>query len=67
MNLKIITTNAAGKTTAQECSFRPDAEGIENQVVNLYPEISLQTLEGFGGAITDAAGFIYSLMNDSQK
>jgi len=41
--------------------------GVENQVVNLYPEIKSDTLEGFGGAITDSAAYVYSLMNQRQK
>ena len=44
-----------------------DIRGIESQVVNIYPELSYETFEGFGGAVTEAAGYIYSLMNDEQK
>ena len=55
------------KTEEGESMFRPDTEGVENQVVNLYPEVSFQIFEGFGGAITDASGYVYSLMNDAQK
>lgn len=39
----------------------------ENKVINLYPEITYQTFEGFGGAITEAAGTTYNLMDQSQK
>ena len=39
----------------------------ENKVINLYPEVTYQTFEGFGGAITEAAGTTYNLMNESQK
>lgn len=39
----------------------------ENKVVNLYPEITYHTFEGFGGAITDSAAYVYSLMDDRQK
>lgn len=39
----------------------------ENKVINLFPEITYQTFEGFGGAITDAAGYVYAQMNPSQK
>lgn len=42
-------------------------EGGENQLVNLYPEIEYQEMEGFGGAITDAVGHVYSLMDEAQK
>lgn len=41
--------------------------GEENFVVNVYPEIEYQTFEGFGGALTDAAGATYALMSDKQK
>lgn len=46
--------------------FQSD-EGGENQLVNLYPEIEYQKMEGFGGAITDAVGNVYSLMDEEQK
>lgn len=39
----------------------------ENHVVNLHPEIEYQTWEGFGGAITEAAAYNYSLLDDTQK
>ena len=39
----------------------------ENHVVNLHPEIVYQTWEGFGGAMTEAAAYNYSLMDDAQK
>ncbi len=41
--------------------------GEENNVINLYPEVKYQTFLGFGGAITDSAGYVYSLMEDEQK
>ena len=50
----------------QTAAFTPDL-GTENRVVNLYPEATAQTLEGFGGAITDAAGYVYSLLSPAQK
>lgn len=70
MKLTWIATTAIGSSweTAQgEALFQPDVNGVENQVVNLYPEVTYQTFEGFGGAITDAAGYVYSLMNEEQK
>lgn len=39
----------------------------ENRVVNLYPEISDQTFEGFGGALTEAAASTYAQMSPGQK
>ena len=39
----------------------------ENMVINLYPEITDQIFEGFGGAMTEAAASTYALMSDTQK
>ena len=36
-------------------------------MLNLHPEISREAFEGFGGAVTDAAAYVYSLMNEEQK
>ena len=50
---------------SQSVLFRPGES--ENRVVNLYPEAEYQTFEGFGGAITEAAGYVYAQMNDEEK
>jgi glucosylceramidase len=42
--------------------FKPD-QGEENQLLNLYPQVRYQSFEGFGGALTESAGYVYSLMN----
>ena len=39
-----------------------DDNGLENQLINIYPQMKYQTIKGFGGALTDSAGYIYSLM-----
>ncbi len=70
MKLNWTATAAVGgswETTQGETIFLPDTEEVETQVVNLYPELTFQTFEGFGGAITDAAGYVYSLMSAEQK
>ena len=33
---------------------------FESQIINIYPEITYQKMIGFGGAITEAAGFAFS-------
>ena len=69
MELELFTTYGRGSWQEkfhQTVAFRPDP-GIENKVVNLYPEMVYEKLEGFGGAITDAAAYVYSLMNEQQK
>ena len=67
MKLELITTNIAGKNCSSVVPFQEDTQEVELQVVNLYPEITFQTLEGFGAAITDASGYVYSLMNGEQR
>lgn len=68
MKLELFTTfgTAWDETFHQTVSFSPDP-GEENKVVNLYPELTYQTLEGFGGAITDSAGYVYSQMDEKSR
>ena len=40
---------------------------FEARVINIYPELEQQTILGFGGAFTEAAGYNYSKMSDAQK
>ncbi len=51
----------------QTVQMHDDVDEVETQVVNLYPELTYETFEGFGGAVTEAAGYVYSLMNEEQK
>lgn len=51
----------------QTIDMTEDIREVENQVINLYPEITYEKFEGFGGAITEAAAYIYSLMNEEEK
>lgn len=44
-----------------------DVDEVENEVVNLYPQFRYQAFQGFGGAVTDSAGYVYSLLNSEQK
>lgn len=46
--------------------FEPD-QGEENQLLNLYPQVKYQSFEGFGGALTESAGYIYSLMHEAHQ
>jgi glucosylceramidase len=69
MNLEIISTTYKNGIKAQEMlttEFKAVDE-VENQVLNLYPQFRYQTFQGFGGALTESAAYIYSLMNREQK
>ncbi|WP_312644777.1 glycoside hydrolase family 30 beta sandwich domain-containing protein [Hydrogenoanaerobacterium sp.] len=69
MNLEFVTTTFAEnvkRETTTVLEMVPDL-GEENQLINLYPEVRYQAFEGFGGALTDAAGYVYAQMNQQQK
>jgi len=69
MELELFTTpgNAEYQSPKRRKFIFSQDPGVENQVVNLYPEIKSDVLEGFGGAITDSAAYVYSLMNKHQR
>lgn len=43
------------------------SEKIENNVINIYPNITFQTFLGFGGAFTESSGFAYSQLPQNKK
>lgn len=54
------------KHTEQEFTFAADKER-ENELLNLFPEIEYQRFDGFGGAVTDSAGYVYGQMGEADK
>ena len=69
MNLKLVTTtyqNNQKERVEQNLEFVHDIER-ENELINLYPQLTYQEIEGFGGAITDSAGYVFSFLNEEQK
>lgn len=44
-----------------------EASLLESGVINLYPDLTYQEIEGFGGAITDTVGYLYSTLNEEEK
>lgn len=68
--MEIRITESWGKErlqTQDNTILFTEDDGTENAVVNLYPEMTYRTTEGFGGALTDAAGYVFSRMNEKQK
>ena len=69
MKLKYIGTSYKKNEKCREereVEFKPDS-GEENYLLNLYPSVTYQNFEGFGGALTESAGYIYGQMNEKQK
>lgn len=66
LKLNAIYGNGGWDETLQQTLLLTPGE-TENRVINLYPEITYQSFTGFGGAITEAAAYNYSLLDDAQK
>lgn len=45
----------------------PEEKGAAMNVVNLYPDIEYQTFHGFGGAVTEAAGYSFSKLKKKEQ
>ena len=44
-----------------------EARAVEMQVVNVYPQATYQTIVGFGGAMTEAAGFALAQLSEEDR
>ena len=69
MQLRYITTTYEDNKkaiTEENIEFCPD-KGRENELINLYPQVTYQSFEGFGGAITDSAAYVFSLMDEKAQ
>ena len=47
--------------------FKESMEGKENNIVIVYPEIEYQEITGFGGAITESSGYVFSKFPEDVK
>lgn len=69
MKIKLITTTYQEdiqNTYESSKEFSID-RNVEMKVVNIYPKMEYQTFDGFGGAITEAAGYTFSLMSEEKQ
>ena len=60
---KIVETVSEPAVTCEADEPRP----VEMQVLNLYPQVIYQKVEGFGGAMTEAAGYALSKLSDADR
>lgn len=70
MEITKIETNYKRKLFFSKSKINPKkySDKIENQVINIYPEITYQTILGFGGAFTESTGYsIKQLPLDKQN
>lgn len=65
--VRLITSNPAQDLFWKETDLPNEAQEDCMHVINLIPELTGQEIEGFGGAITDAAVISYASLSDSAK
>ena len=68
--MQVITTTFQNRKVCKECShshFIPDVENRERSILNIYPKEKFQTILGFGGAITDAAAYVYDSLSPNLR
>lgn len=59
MDARLVTTTWEQEQLKQKtmsCHFEEDLENQELNLINLYPQMKYQEIQGFGGAITEAVG-----------
>ena len=60
-------TDRGKQVTVEQAALAPCPIHLENDLINLRPGFPDQTWEGFGGAITDSAGYVYAQMDKAQR
>ncbi|XEC94235.1 hypothetical protein AB6A23_23425 [Paenibacillus tarimensis] len=54
-------------TEVATLTFVPDANGRENQLINVYDDVQYQVIEGFGGALTEASAVTIARMSEEKQ
>lgn len=69
MEITKIETNYKRKLffSKSKVNSKKYQEKIENQVINIYPEITYQTFLGFGGAFTEATGYAIKQLSQEKQ
>lgn len=69
MEITKIETNYKRKLFFNKSKISPKRyqEKIENQVINIYPEITYQNILGFGGAFTESTGYAIEQLSQEKQ
>ena len=64
-----VTSMQQGEKRFQNLEVDADRSGTyrESRLVSVFPDRTYQTIHGFGGAFTDSAGYVYSLMSPEDR
>ena len=69
--MKIIKyeTNFKKQLYFRQTELKPKhiPNNFEDKIINIYPELTYQKLLGFGGAVTESAGYAYSKLPQEKK
>ena len=65
----VLTGMREGIKTQERFIIREDRskQNREMNLITVFPKMRYQTIQGFGGALTDAAGYVYSLMSEADR
>ena len=63
----IIFEEEGIRTRHYETGLIPDEKRQEGEVINLYPDKTYQTIQGFGAALTESAGYALSRMSSEKR
>lgn len=66
-NIKKIVTCEAENLLWQESNIAPKEQEDCMHVINVYPQVKYQTIDGFGGAFTEASAHNYMEMSEAKK
>lgn len=66
-HLTTLLVDSKKETIVQTIHPDPAEMDREKELVNLYPQVEYQKIDGFGGAFTDAAGFVFTLLSPEQQ
>ena len=68
--MKIIQTHYKDnqkETVELTATFKIDTDNQETDIINLYPSETFQAIIGFGGAFTEAAGYVLSKVSEATQ
>lgn len=69
MEILKIETNYKRNLFFKEVKIKPKkySEKLEYNIINIYPEITYQTILGFGGAFTEASGYALEKLSEEKQ
>lgn len=64
LNVEVVETSASGNKLTQLSSF-PESE--DRSTIQLNPEVTFQTITGFGGSFTESSAYLLNQLGDENR